>query len=189
MKSFEAESVVGAAEAKRAERKFVAQIGGEENPSGKVLDLLDTPELELEGEAAEKSRIADTRLRSDGRAQDLRVSEAFLQSQGVEPGVNPNPTRTNEVKGSAREYFAKGPDDPLVETDALVEMRLKDPAKAERIAHLKRDVVSREADIMNLEQQIRQQQDQALRAAQEKVLAQFRRELTVVKKELEDAAK
>ena len=187
MKSFEAES--GAAQAKAAEKKYIEGVGGSQDPDKTVLATLDVPELSLESSSEASRRIQDIRQRTTGSLSELRVSEAELRSQGVEAGANPNPSRTNEVNVSGREYFAKGPDNPLVESDALAEARIKDPARAERVASLKRNIVSRQADIMNLEQQIAGQADATLQLAQKSVLAQFKRELATVQQELDELGK
>lgn len=181
--------MMGAAEAKSNERKYIDKISGENHLDDQVLEALGTPDLSLESPAMEAMRIQDANARMAGKVSDLRISEGELRSRGVEVGVNPNPTRENEVTGTAREHFAKGPDDPLIESEAQIAARLKNPGQTERMASLKRDAMSRQADISKLRQQIAQQGDPTLRAAQEKVLGQFERELASVQKELDELSR
>lgn len=186
MKSFEAEMVgVGAADAKAAERKYIEEkAGGLTGEERQVLNAINVPDFGLESSTDEAQRIARTQERTTGSLKDLQVNEAELQRQGITAGVNPE--RAERDTTPAKEYFAKGEENPLIESDTLAEMRLKNPALAERYVNLTREHVSRKADIMNLEQQIASQKDEKLRAAQMKVLAQFQRELVTLQKELDD---
>lgn len=186
--SFEAE-VMGAAGARSAEKKYIAQHGGAESHDDQVLDTLSNPSLSLESPADERERIAGANARTLGQISDLQISEEDLRAQGVEAGVNPQPTRANEVNVTAREHFAEGPQDPLIESDVMTEARLKNPGVTERYASLKRDRVSRQADITNLEQQIVSQSDATIKAAQMRVLAQFQRELAALDKEIVELEK
>lgn len=182
MKSFEAE--LGAADAKAVERKFVEQAGGAAKPDEEVIRALDTPELSLESPQDERDRIGAIRKRTTGQLSELRLSEKQLQDQGIEPGVNPN--MTEQDRTPANEYFAVRERDPRIESDEMAELRLKDPAKAERYARLKHDQVSRRADIGRLQDQIETQKDETIKAAQMKVLAQFQRELETLEGEMDE---
>lgn len=185
MKSFEAE--LGAADAKAAEQKFVEQTGGVEKPAEEVIQALDTPELSFESAQDERDRIGAIRQNTTGQLNDLRLSEQQLRAQGIEPGVNPN--KIEQDRTPAKEYFATGEQDPRIESDMMAALRLKDPAKAERYATLKRDHVSRKADIINLQEQIASQKDEAIKAAQKKVLMQFEREQQTLEKEMEEMSR
>lgn len=182
MKSFEAE--LGAADAKAVERKFVEQAGGAAKPDEEVIKALDTPELSLESAQDERDRIGAIRKETTGQLNELRLSEKQLRDQGIEPGVNPN--MPEQDRTPAKEYFAIGERDPRIESDEMAEWRLKDPAKAERYAGLKRDQVSRKADIGRLQDQIDAEKDEVIKAAQKKVLGQFNRELEALEREMNE---
>ncbi len=182
MKSFEAE--LGAADAKVAEQKFIEQTGDGEKPEEVVLNALDNPELSLEASQDERDRINRVRMQTAGTLDESWISEETLRSRGIEKGVNPSALGDKDAV-TAEEHFGVQELDPLVESDTLAEARLKDPAKAERYAAMKRELVSRQADIGRLRDQIEAQKDETIRGAQMKVLAQFQRELETLEKEMD----
>lgn len=182
MKSFEAE--VSAGKARAGEQAFVDQFDDTRNNGG---DLA----LSLESPADERARIQDARRKTEGNLQDLKINENELSrttGKGVKSDAELNKLGRDHT--SAQEHFGvpASERDPLIESDQMTAERIaaKKVESQKKLASLEENYAQRQLDIISLEGQIANQKDDTLRAAQAKVLAQFKREQQTVAKEIED---
>ncbi len=178
------ESGVSAGKAKAGERAFIDQFEDTKNDSG---DL----SLSLESPADERKRIQDARLRTEGTLQDLKINQTELArttGKGVKSDAELNQLGRDHT--SAQEHFGlpASERDPLIESDQMTAERIaaKKVEAEKQLASLEANYTQRQLDIISLEGQISNQKDDTLRAAQSKVLAQFKREQQTVVKEIEE---
>lgn len=182
MKSFEAE--VSAGKARAGEQAFVNQFEDTQADGG---DLA----LSLESPADERKRIQDARRKTEGTLQDLKINEKEL-SRTTGKGVKSDAELKNLGRDhtSAQEHFGLSASerDPLIESDKMTAERLaaKKIEDQKKLALLEANYAQRQLDIISLEGQMANQKDETLRAAQAKVLAQFKREQQTVVKEIEE---
>ncbi len=189
MRSFENEvGPARAAREKAREQSYVDQFDSSD-PANDV-------HLSLEPTVDERQRLAAARLRTEGRLDDLKISKHVLDqttSEGVKSEAELRALGRDTTP--AREHFSTPELSSQIESDAEASRRValsgisEQTKLQERMKLLRANYAERQLNIMTLEGQMVNQKDDALRAAQAKVLAQFKREQFVISAEIADLSR